>query len=138
MADVFSVKKRSEIMSRIRSKDTVAERIVFKYLRQHKIYFQKHYSKVPGKPDVALPRKKKAVFVDGDFWHGRDYKRLFRTRPKSDYWIGKIKYNMERDLKNRKFLKDNDWQILTVWETDIKRKKTQNEELEKIAKFLKT
>ena len=138
MTDVFTKQKRSEIMSRIRSKDTVAELIVFKYLRKQKIYFQKHYMKVPGKPDIALPRRKRAVFIDGDFWHGRDYKRLLRTRPKGDYWIGKIKYNMLRDSKNRSSLKKNGWKILEVWETDIKRKRSSAEALEKIAKFLKT
>lgn len=67
MPDMFSAQKRSEIMSRIRSKGTEAERITFKYLRQNKIYFQKHYARVAGKPDIALPRKKKAFFIDGDF-----------------------------------------------------------------------
>lgn len=138
MADVFNEEKRSEIMSKIRSKNTVAEKIVFKYLRQEKIYFQRHYKRVAGKPDLALPRKKKAVFIDGDFWHGRDYARLFRTRPEGDYWIKKIRYNMDRDALNRKRLKDAGWAVLAVWETDIKRKKTQISELKAIAQFLKS
>jgi DNA mismatch endonuclease, patch repair protein len=138
MADVFSVEKRSEIMSKIRSKDTVVEKIVFQYLRKQKIYFQQHYSRAHGKPDIALPRKKKAVFIDGDFWHGRDHKRLLRTRPKGDYWIKKIRYNMDRDKLNRAKLAKDGWVILAVWETDIKRKRTQPAELEEIAEFLKS
>lgn len=66
MADMYSPEKRSDIMSRIRSKETQAEKIVFRYLRQQKLYFQKHYARAAGKPDVALPRKKKAVFIDSD------------------------------------------------------------------------
>lgn len=59
MADIFSAKKRSEIMSRIHSKETAAEKIVFSNLRKNKIYFQKHYSRITGTPDIALPRKRK-------------------------------------------------------------------------------
>ena len=70
MADVFSKKKRSEIMSKIRSEETQIEQIVYRYLRKQGVYFQKHYKKAPGSPDIALPKKKIAVFIDGDFWHG--------------------------------------------------------------------
>lgn len=136
MPDMFSPKKRSEIMSRIRSKETEAERIAFKYLRQNKIYFQKHYARVAGKPDIALPRKKKAVFIDGDFWHGRDYERIVASRPEGDYWPAKIAYNMERDAKNRAQLEADGWQLLAIWESDIKRKRTRDSALEQIARFL--
>lgn len=136
MPDMFSPKKRSEIMSRIRSKETEAERIAFKYLRQNKIYFQKHYARVAGKPDIALPRKKKAVFIDGDFWHGRDYERIVASRPEGDYWPAKIAYNMERDARNRAELTEKGWKLLIVWESDIKRKRTRDSALEQIAGFL--
>lgn len=136
MTDIFDPKKRSEIMSRIRSKNSVAERVVFSYLRKQKVYFQKHYARVPGKPDIALPRKRKAVFIDGDFWHGRDYERIVNTRPLNDYWPRKIAYNMERDTSTRKKLEETGWQILRVWESDIKRKSTQEIVLKKITDFL--
>lgn len=136
MPDMFSPKKRSEIMSRIRSKETEAERIAFKYLRQNKIYFQKHYARVAGKPDIALPRKKKAVFIDGDFWHGRDYERIVASRPEGDYWPAKIAYNMERDARNRAELTEKGWKLLIVWESEIKRKRTRDSALEQIAGFL--
>lgn len=136
MPDMFSPKKRSEIMSRIRSKETEAERITFRYLRQNKIYFQKHYARVAGKPDIALPRKKKAVFIDGDFWHGRDYERIVASRPEGDYWPAKIAYNMERDARNRAELAEKGWKLLVIWESDIKRKRTRDSALEQIARFL--
>ncbi len=136
MPDMFSPEKRSEIMSHIRSKDTEAERIAFRYLRKYKIYFQKHYARAAGKPDIALPRKKKAVFIDGDFWHGRDYERIVASRPEGDYWPAKIAYNIERDAKNRAELKKNGWKLLVIWESDIKRKKTRDSALEQIARFL--
>ena len=60
-------------MSKIRSKNTKLEVLVFRELRKRGVYFQKHYERVVGKPDIALPRKRKAVFLDGDFWHGYDF-----------------------------------------------------------------
>jgi DNA mismatch endonuclease, patch repair protein len=119
MADVFDKKKRSEVMSRIRSKNTLIERSVFAFLRHNKVYFKRHYNKVPGKPDLALPRKKIAVFIDGDFWHGRDYaKRKSRLPP---YWQEKIANNIKRDRKNRMILRKSGWRVLRVWERDIKK-----------------
>jgi DNA mismatch endonuclease (patch repair protein) len=137
MPDMFDKQKRSEIMSRIRSKNTKAELIVFKYLRQQKVYFQKHYDKVAGKPDVALPRKKLAIFIDGDFWHGRKYKETISRLPEV-YWRDKIANNIARDKKNRKILIEAGWDILNIWETDIVRKRTRQVELDKIIKFLKS
>lgn len=133
---MYSIEKRSEIMSRIRSKETQAEKIAFKYLRQNKIYFQKHYARALGKPDIALPRKKKAVFIDSDFWHGRTYEKVLKNRPPGDYWITKIARNMERDSIQREALISQGWSILVIWEEDVKRKRTRLEALEKIEKFL--
>lgn len=123
-------------MSRIRSKNTKAELITFRYLRRNKIYFQKHYARAIGKPDLALPRKKKAVFIDSDFWHGRTYERLSKARDADDYWVKKIARNIERDKTVRSILKSEGWQILVVWETDIKRKRTRQNALLSIQNFL--
>jgi DNA mismatch endonuclease (patch repair protein) len=68
MADIFSPSKRSEVMSRIKSSNTRAEKIVYSYLRKQKVYFRKHYKNASaGDPDIAKPRLKRAVFIDGDF-----------------------------------------------------------------------
>lgn len=136
MADMYSPEKRSEIMSRIRSKETQAEKIAFRYLRQNKIYFQKHYAKAAGKPDIALPRKKRAVFIDGDFWHGKTYHKVLQNRPADDYWVLKIARNMERDKQQREALIEKGWIILQIWEEDLKRKSTREETLERIRAFL--
>lgn len=121
MADCFTKKKRSEIMSKIRSKNTKAEIIVFRELGRRGIYFQKHYNKAPGKPDIALPRKKKAVFIDGDFWHGWQFKKNNHRLPKK-YWLKKITQNMARDKKNRAILRREGWKVLRVWEHEIVKK----------------
>jgi DNA mismatch endonuclease (patch repair protein) len=128
MADVFDKSKRSEIMSLIRAKNTQAERLVFSCLRKKGIYFQKHYRGVVGCPDIALPKKKKAVFIDGDFWHGRDFDRVRRGK--------KIKSNMDRDKKQRAALRRSGWSIIRIWESELKRIKTRPSRLLKIENFL--
>jgi len=116
--DVFSKKKRSEIMSKIRSKNTKAELVVFRELRKRKIYFQKHYKRVAGCPDIAFPRKKIAIFIDGDFWHGKNFAKAKNRLPKK-YWRKKIETNIIRDKKNRAKLKRQGWKVLRMWGSKI-------------------
>jgi DNA mismatch endonuclease, patch repair protein len=116
--DKVSKEKRSEIMSRIHSKGTKVEDIVFKELRKRKVYFQKHYKKAAGNPDIALPRKKKAVFIDGDFWHGYQIEKLRKRLPEG-YWQKKIERNVVRDKKTRKALREKGWEVLSVWEHEV-------------------
>lgn len=136
MADVFSKDKRSEVMSKIRSKNTKAELVTFHYLRKRGIYFQKHYKRVAGSPDIALPRKRRAVFIDGDFWHGKTIDQVIRRRGPDDYWTKKILRNMERDQEQMTTLRGREWKILRIWEHDILRRRTQQETLVKIEEFL--
>lgn len=140
MTDIFDKEKRSYIMSRIRGKNTKVELLVYSYLQKRGIYFQKYYrnKKLGIRLDVALPRKKKAVFIDGDFWHGRTYAKILTRRGEDDFWTKKLRRNIERDLQQKALLENNGWTILRVWESDIVRKLTQEAELNKIAKFLKT
>lgn len=123
-------------MSSIRSKNSRAELMVFSYLRKNKVYFQKHYSRVSGKPDIALPRKKKACFIDGDFWHGRSLDDLILKRGVDDYWTKKIMRNIERDKEQRQFLKESGWEVLVIWESDINRKSTRELTFATIKDFL--
>lgn len=123
-------------MSRIKSKDSVAEKIVFRELRRKNIYFQKHYKNAPGKPDIALPRKRRAVFIDGDFWHGRDFIQLSEQRKLSVFWIKKLTGNIDRDKRQLEELAQLNWRVLRVWESDIKRIRTRSAEIEKIVSFL--
>ena len=134
MADIFSREKRSEIMSHIRSKNTKAELIAFRYLRKKGVYFQKHYSRIAGKPDIALPRKKKVVFIHGDFWHGRNRGRTVKSNVA--YWSAKIAGNVLRDKKQRKLLKLAGWDVLVVWESDLLRKATRDKTLLAVASFV--
>lgn len=138
MADIFDPDKRSDIMSRIRGKNTKVELLVCGYLRKNGIYFRKHYRTKEGVVlDLALPRKKKAVFIDGDFWHGRTYDKVLSRRGKDDFWTKKLERNIERDRAQIKLLTESGWAILRVWESEIVKKKTQKEQFDKIVSFLK-
>ena len=125
MADVFSKKKRSEIMSRIRGKNTKLESDFLKKLSavSHAMgyRYRKHYSKLPGKPDIAFPGKKVVVFIDGCFWHG--CKQHSRT-PLSNvsYWSEKIKRNRLRDAKASRELRREGWTVIRLWEHSVKKK----------------
>lgn len=134
-AEFLSPEQRSFQMSKIRGKNTKAELIVFKYLRKEKVYFQKHYKRAAGSPDIALPRKKIAVFIDGDFWHGKTIDRVMERGP-NDFWTKKIIRNIERDKEQEAFLHEKGWKILRIWEIDILRKRTREYTLSKIKDFL--
>lgn len=123
-------------MSRIRSKNTRIEQEVYRYLRRKKIYFQKHYDRAPGKPDIALPRIKKAIFIDGDFWHGWKFAEKKKRLPNDGYWIQKIEKNIKRDKKNRARLRKNGWKVMRVWEHQLKKRPMDT--LERIEAFLTT
>ena len=122
-------------MSRIRAKNTGIEKTVFLYLRKRKIYFRQHYDKIPGKPDIALPSKKKAVFINGDFWHGYRF-RAWKHRIPKKYWRDKIESNIARDKRRYAALKRREWKIFKVWGHDVM--KRTEETCKKIEKFLKS
>jgi len=120
-------------MSKIRSKDTKIELAVFRELSKRGVYFQKHYKRAIGKPDIALPRKKKAVFIDGDFWHGYQFSKQKEKLP-NEFWLEKIEGNIKRDRENRKRLRNEGWKVLRVWEHEVK--KDFDETIKKIIAFL--
>src|SRR3989344_4385072 len=104
--DVMKSQQRSFNMSRIRSKNTGIEKICFDFLKGNNVYFIKHYKKVTGKPDIAIPSKKKAVFIHSDFWHGWQYPK-WKNRLPSQFWKTKIESNRVRDRKTITRLRKN-------------------------------
>jgi len=119
MPDCFTKEKRSEVMSKIKSKNTKAELILRKFLWKNKLRYMLHQN-LPGKPDIVFKSKKVAIFVDGCFWHKcpKCYKE-----PKSNkkYWIPKINKNVKRDKANNLKLKKDGWKVLRFWEHEIKK-----------------
>jgi DNA mismatch endonuclease (patch repair protein) len=134
MPDKFAPEVRSRIMSAIRSKNTGIERQVFSHLRRQKIHFQRHYRAAFGSPDVAVPSRRLAVFIDGDFWHGYRYP-LWRHKLPSAFWTEKIERNRARDARNFAKLRRRGWRVMRVWEHEL----TANPDrtLSRIADFLR-
>lgn len=107
-----------------RPRDTGHELALQTALRQIGLRFETHRADLPGRPDVVFEREKLAVFCDGDFWHGRNWRRLsglLARRANAAYWIAKIDANRRRDLRVRRSLKCEGWTVVRVWETDILR-----------------
>lgn len=122
-------------MSLIKPKGTKPETLVFRHLRKQKIYFQKHYKKAVGSPDVAVPSRKLAVFIDGDFWHGWKFSQWKKKIPKK-YWQQKIEANIRRDKKTFAALRRKGWKVLRVWEHELKAR-TRAATLLRIEKFIR-
>ena len=121
MADVHSPEKRSYNMSRIRGKDTKPEEMVRKYLFSQGFRYRKNVRKMPGSPDIVLPKYKTCIFVNGCFWHKHEGCKCF-VWPKSntEFWKEKILGTVERDHKNIARLQDFGWNVITVWECELK------------------
>lgn len=119
--DKLSKERRSQIMSRIRGKDTSPEMKVRSLVHRLGYRYRLHYEKLPGKPDLAFPIRKKVIFIHGCFWHGHEGCSKGRL-PKSnlEYWEPKIARNKERDRENMKSISSDGWRILTVWQCELK------------------
>jgi DNA mismatch endonuclease (patch repair protein) len=120
--DVFEPDKRSEIMRRVKSTDTKPEIVVRKMIHAMGFRFRLHRKDFPGTPDIVLPRHKKVILVHGCFWHGHDCPAGRKT-PKSNikYWNQKLQRNSLRDVENLAKLKALGWDVLILWECDIRR-----------------
>jgi len=133
MTDSFDKETRSRIMAAIHSKNTLPEVRTFRALRQKGIYFQRHYRGVSGSPDIAVPSSKKAVFIDGDFWHGFRYP-LWKKRLNSSFWREKIEHNRRRDKLCHQRLRRKGWKVLRIWEHQLER--DFNKTISRVATFL--
>jgi DNA mismatch endonuclease (patch repair protein) len=125
MADVHEPEVRSYNMSQIKGKDTKPEIVVRKFLHSQGYRFRLHGKyrgqKLPGKPDLVLPRYKTVVFVQGCFWHGHEECRFFKIpKTNTNWWKAKIDGNRERDRRNHDKLQEQGWNVISVWECDIK------------------
>jgi DNA mismatch endonuclease (patch repair protein) len=118
--DRLTPERRSLLMSRIRGKDTLPELTVRSVIHRMGYRFRLHRKDLPGKPDIVFPRKKKAIFVHGCFWHGHYCKEDKMPKTRMDFWNSKIKRNRERDKENCNDLKALGWDLMVVWECQTK------------------
>lgn len=134
MTDVLTPSQRSFNMSQIRGRNTVPELAVAQLLREQHVIFDRRSSKLPGRPDFVLRRARKVIFVHGCYWHlhrCRFGQVVAKTNP--DFWRAKRLGNAERDRRVRRQLKAMGWQVLTIWECRLKRRR--DEVARRLAQF---
>lgn len=109
-------------MSQIRSKNTKPEILVRQLLHANGYRFRIHDKKLPGKPDIVLPKYKTVILVHGCFWHGHsDCKYFVIPKTRTEWWLNKINRNQNGDRENIKKLKQLGWKVITVFECDLKK-----------------
>jgi len=121
-------------MSKIRSARTGFEKKFFGEIRKRGVRFREDYAGAMGKPDIALPRERKAVFLHSDFWHGWQLPRWEKILP-NDFWKNKLNKNRARDKKVVASLRRQGWDVMVVWEHTYNKKP--DETISRIVKFLK-
>lgn len=121
--DTLSPTERSERMSRVKGKGSAAERRVRSLVHAMGYRFRLHCAALPGKPDMVFASRRKLIFVHGCFWHRHSEPNCSLARmPKSrqDFWIPKLTGNRERDLRNEGALAELGWEVLTIWECQLR------------------
>lgn len=122
--DVHDKKTRSYNMSQIKGKNTKPEELVRKYLFSQGFRYRKNDKRLPGSPDIVLPKYKTVIFINGCFWHGhRDCKYFVWPKSNEEFWRNKIYSNIERDIRKTKQLTGLGWKVIIVWECELKNDK---------------
>lgn len=122
MVDHVNRTKRSLIMAAVHSEDTGPEMAVRRMVHALGFRYRLHVSKLPGRPDLVFPARQKIVFVHGCFWHRHNGCR-YATSPKTNrgFWEAKFAENVGRDRRTRRALRSMGWEVLTVWQCELKR-----------------
>jgi DNA mismatch endonuclease (patch repair protein) len=117
--DKVDAATRSRMMSSIRGKDTRPEMAVRSYLHAAGLRFRLHVTTMPGRPDLAFPGRRLAVFVHGCFWHRHESCRFAATpSAKADFWVAKFAGNVKRDQRQVRELETSGWRVITFWECE--------------------
>ena len=130
--DSCSKEKRSEIMSKVKRKDTRPEIQVRKYLFSRGLRYRTNFKSLPGSPDIVLKKYKTAIFIHGCFWHGHSCRAGHRPSSNTDYWIPKIEKNIERDSRKIEELKEKGWHVIVIWQCEINTIAKRNDRLSRI------
>lgn len=117
---IITKEQRSKNMSHIKSKDTKPEVFLRKKLWNRGVRYRKNFKGLPGKPDIAITKKKIAIFVDGEYWHGYNWKvNRDHIHTHRDYWVPKIEKNMKRDLEVNAKLQSMGWTVVRFWSKEV-------------------
>jgi DNA mismatch endonuclease (patch repair protein) len=122
MVDVHNKETRSYNMSQIKGKNTKPEIMVRKFLFAKGLRFRLHSKKLPGKPDIVLPKYKIVIFIHGCFWHGHEDCRYFVVpKTRTEWWIAKIVQNKKLDIENYLKLTNLGWKVITIFECKLRK-----------------
>lgn len=125
-------------MSCIKGKNTKPEEIVRKTLFAKGFRYRKNDSRLPGTPDIVLPKYKTVIFVNGCFWHGhKGCKYYVVPKSNTEFWVNKITSNIKRDVIKATQLQDLGWRVITIWECELKKDKRE-QTLENIINNIRT
>lgn len=130
--DIWDKEKRSAIMASVKQKDTKQEVLVRRYLFSKGFRFRKNDKRLPGSPDIVLPKYKVAIFVHGCFWHGHDCKAGHLPSSNNEFWKAKIERNRERDRDKEEQLRALGWNTYIVWQCELKNADLTKARLEKL------
>ena len=119
MTDILTPLERSVLMGRIRGGDTKPELFVRRALHALGYRFRVHVRSLPGTPDVVFPRRRKAVFVHGCFWHRHGCGKTYTPKSRKQFWQTKFATNVARDKRAQERLARNGWRIFVAWECEI-------------------
>jgi len=122
MTDVHNKATRSKNMAAVSGKNTKPELLIRKALHRRGFRYRLHDKKLPGKPDLVLPKYKAVIFVNGCFWHHHDCHLFKWPSTRQDFWRTKIESNKARDIEAVKQLRRAGWRVLTIWECSLKGK----------------
>ncbi len=132
--DVHSPEQRRYNMSRIKGKNTRPELLVRKWLWANGYRYRLHYKKLPGKPDLVFPGRKKAVFIHGCFWHKHNCKYFKWPKTNAEFWKKKIGDTVKRDQNIYRSLAADGWNFFVVWECSLKTDKAKT--FQKLQNFI--
>lgn len=118
--DTRNPEQRRRIMQAVKSKDTRPELHVRRLLHAMGYRFRLHRNDLPGKPDIVLPRYKKAIFVHGCFWHAHGCSKGKPPKSRLDYWLPKLEMNVKRDRTKKERLESLGWKVQVVWQCETK------------------
>lgn len=122
MADVFTPEFRSELMKRVRRERTLDEDLLYAALLEVGATLERNARDLPGSPDLAVRDCKLAIFVDGDFWHGRAYfERGAAPKTNTEFWITRFRSNRRRDRRVDRELRADGWSVARVWGSDVRK-----------------
>lgn len=131
MADVHDKTTRSYNMSHIRNKDTKPEMLVRKFLFAKGFRYRLNDKRLPGKPDIVLPKYKTVIFINGCFWHGHENCKYFKLpATRTEWWKAKIEGNIKNDTLKHALLRDAGYKVMVIWECEVRNKSFEKSTIE--------